>query len=274
METLRENYSNEIIPLIVYEPRVGLDEPCERSDDECRVGLNDGSCVRLDEPCMELGEESEISKYEILRDQYYDSGNRPRLYRIRAMQDIPNAGVKAGEFGGWVEDETCLSQNGFCWIGGSAMVYGGARVEDFAYVGGNSELNGRVVLRGNAYVDNSELFGQIEVRDRAKIVASSLRGKICVEGTAEIAYCPDFYGRDIVIGYAGTVCRQNHTIIGPIGEVGSVAFYLSDGNVVYSANNKVFDNMYALILELHDITRIQLRDLKQMMASVTYWLEA
>ena len=73
----------------------------------------------------------------------------------------------------------------------------------------------------------------------------------------------------------GAIYCQNHTIIGPIGDVKSVAFYrLSNGEVIYSANNKVFNNMYALILELHDITKIQLKDLKKIVASVTYWLEA
>jgi hypothetical protein len=37
-----------------------------------------------------------------------------KLYRIQALKDFGY--VKAGDFGGWVESESNLSQEGDCWI--------------------------------------------------------------------------------------------------------------------------------------------------------------
>lgn len=61
------------------------------------------------------------------------------LHRIRALRDIPSAGVKSGDLGGWIEKESNLSQYG------DAKVYGGAKViasQDYA-VYKNSWSSGR-----------------------------------------------------------------------------------------------------------------------------------
>ena len=51
---------------------------------------------------------------------------RVKLFRIKALRDFGN--VKKGDFGGWVERENNLSQNGEAWVSGKACVSGKARV--------------------------------------------------------------------------------------------------------------------------------------------------
>lgn len=64
---------------------------------------------------------SDVKKFE-LTDQQHPSA--PWLHRIRALVDIPRAGVKAGDLGGWVESEACLAHSGAAWVSGAAQVYG------------------------------------------------------------------------------------------------------------------------------------------------------
>ena len=70
------------------------------------------------------------------------------LHRIRALRDIPRFGVKAGEFGGFVEGQNNLSQDGDAWVFDNAKVYGDAEVSGNAWVSGDAEVS------GNAKVEN------------------------------------------------------------------------------------------------------------------------
>lgn len=56
------------------------------------------------------------------------------LHRIRALIDIPEHDVKAGDLGGWIEAESNLSQKGAAWVTDSACVTGKARVSGNARI--------------------------------------------------------------------------------------------------------------------------------------------
>lgn len=56
------------------------------------------------------------------------------LHRIRAVRDIPEHNVKAGDLGGWIEAERNLSQKGAAWVADSALVMDSARVTGKARV--------------------------------------------------------------------------------------------------------------------------------------------
>ena len=75
-----------------------------------------------------------MNKYE-LTNETINHLVRP-LYRIRALKDF--ADVKAGDFGGYIEKESNLSQDGIAWVYGNARVYGSARVCDSALVYGRA----------------------------------------------------------------------------------------------------------------------------------------
>ena len=50
------------------------------------------------------------------------------LHQIRALVDIPDQAVKAGDVGGWIEHEGNLSHTGSCWVGNNARVLRDATV--------------------------------------------------------------------------------------------------------------------------------------------------
>ena len=70
-----------------------------------------------------------MNKYKILRDQFVEILGK-KLYRIQALKDFDD--VKAGDTGGYIENESNLSQSG------NAQVYGNARVCGNAQVYGNA----------------------------------------------------------------------------------------------------------------------------------------
>ena len=85
---------------------------------------------------------------------------KPNLFRIRAVRDIPRFNVKAGDLGGYVQNSWNLSHEGDCWVGdnarvfrdatvsGNARVYGNAQVYDHAHISGNS----RVFWQGKSWL--------------------------------------------------------------------------------------------------------------------------
>ena len=93
-------------------------------------------------------------KYE-LTDECINIYGR-KLYRIKALVDFSY--VKSGDLGGYVESYDNLSQEGTCWIYGSARVFGSAIVYGNAIVGGNARVGGNAIVDGNAKV-----FGSAEV---------------------------------------------------------------------------------------------------------------
>ena len=60
------------------------------------------------------------------------------FYRVKALRDFGD--VHAGDVGGWIEDDTCLSQDGSAWVYGNARVYGNAEVHEFAEVYGSANI--------------------------------------------------------------------------------------------------------------------------------------
>ena len=75
-----------------------------------------------------------------------------KLRRIRALRDIPSAGVKAGDLGGWVASVDNLAQDGDAWVGGDAWVVDRAWVSDRARVGGDARVGDHARVGGDAWV--------------------------------------------------------------------------------------------------------------------------
>ncbi len=98
-------------------------------------------------------------KYEITDIQHLVN---PKLFRIRALRDIIQFNVNAGDLGGYIEHEVNLSQDGDCWIGDDACVYGNARVSDNAQVYENARV-----------LDNAQIFGYARVFGDAGILSDA-----------------------------------------------------------------------------------------------------
>lgn len=93
-----------------------------------------------------------------------------KLNQIKAICDFGT--VKAGEIGGWIENESNLSHEGHAWVKDNAKVYGEARVQDDAVISGNAEVYEKASVSGEAKV-----FGYACIRGEAKIQdKASVRG--------------------------------------------------------------------------------------------------
>ena len=94
------------------------------------------------------------------------------LRRIRALVDMPQHGVQAGDFGGYVEHEENLPKKSHAWIFNNAQVYGGAQVFDYAQVYGearvfdSARVSDKAQVCGNAWVsDYAQVCGNARVYD-------------------------------------------------------------------------------------------------------------
>lgn len=97
------------------------------------------------------------------------------LHRIRALIDIPEHNVKAGDLGGWIEAERNLSQKGAAWVADSARVMDSARVTDTALVMGSAWVTGKARVMGEALVmDSARVTGKARVMDSARVMGTAL----------------------------------------------------------------------------------------------------
>lgn len=87
------------------------------------------------------------------------------LHRIRALIDIPEHNVKAGDLGGWIEAERNLSQKGAAWVADSARVMGSAWVMDSARVTDTALVMGSGVGDGFGACDGRGVGDGFGTRD-------------------------------------------------------------------------------------------------------------
>lgn len=121
-----------------------------------------------------------MKKYELtgekFTESYYDSrGDRKTavVYRIRALVDIPEHKVHAGDIGGWVEKEENLSHEGKCWLGngiicGESYVSGDVLIGDinieetYSGIRGSSKIDATGIML-HVSVENSTLKGNLNI---------------------------------------------------------------------------------------------------------------
>ena len=96
------------------------------------------------------------------------------LYRIEALKDFGD--VKKGEYGGFVESEDNLSQNGNCWIYNNAMVYDDAVIDDNVCVFDNAHVYDNAMI-----YENAKVYGNVQVSDDAVVC-----GKVHLCGDVDV----------------------------------------------------------------------------------------
>lgn len=93
----------------------------------------------------------------------HESGNQ---FRIRALVDCPACKVKAGEYGGLIDSETNLKQDGIGWVDYKSKVLGKSVVGN-AYITGVSTVKGSsTILEGiisNSTIVDSVLLKNVKV---------------------------------------------------------------------------------------------------------------
>lgn len=114
------------------------------------------------------------------------------LFRIRALKDFKD--VARGDFGGFIENESNLSQEGNCWIYNDAKVYDGALVKDNASIkdlaqvcGSGTIVSTKSDIAGTAIITmGSEVTSNSNVLGCAKILSSKILDSSYVWGSAII----------------------------------------------------------------------------------------
>ena len=155
------------------------------------------------------------NKY-VLTDETIDFFGRT-LYRIKAISDFGN--IKAGKFGGFIENEKNLSISGNAWVFGDAKVYGDAEIY------GNAEISGDARIYDDAKVyGNAEISGNARVSGDAKVYGNAeISGDARIYGNAEISGDARIYGNAWVFGDARisgdakVYCNADYTTIKGFG---------------------------------------------------------
>lgn len=184
-------------------------------------------------------------KYKLIRagrvNPNVPDDNKRRYFRLQALRDIPEHGVKEGDLGGYVTGKKILSHEGSCWIGGEAQVVGDVFVIDDAYVGGQafirSSLSPRViVIKDKAKIyDNASIISytgtsiSAVIKDEAEVYGNAvLQSVFEVSGTAKIYGEAFIKENSIIMGnstiYGNAVlnqdCRVIDTIVNGFAEIG------------------------------------------------------
>ena len=97
-----------------------------------------------------------MKKFELMTESKMNVFGKT-LFRIRALVDF--SFVKAGDVGGWIEEEGNLIQSGNAWVYGNAEVYGDARVYGNAEVCGDARVCGNAEVYGNDDYTTIKGFG-------------------------------------------------------------------------------------------------------------------
>lgn len=141
-----------------------------------------------------------MKKYELTTETLQFAGHT--LHQIKALRDFGS--VKAGELGGWIENEKNLSQDDNAWIYGEAMVF------DNAIVSGYAKVYGKAIVYSNARVsDCAEVYDDAEVSDNALVCDNAkifdyakIFGYAKVSGFAEVYGNVRIYGNATIRGDA------------------------------------------------------------------------
>ena len=119
-----------------------------------------------------------------------------RVKQVKALIDFGN--VKAGDLGGWIEEESFLSQEGLCWVGGNAIVVGrGSLIDGDSIVDGNvnvveSKIHGTSRVTDDTFIWLSYLTN-VEVTDKAQVLSSCI-AKDCKFADTSIAFSAKIEG--------------------------------------------------------------------------------
>lgn len=193
---------------IEEEPPIEGEEPAEPDSNERIYSffIDDSQLEEPDDPGEEIVDDS-ADKYAVTGETREIGGKT--LSRIIALRDFAN--VRTGEFGGYVESATNLSQFGNCWV------YDEAAVMDRAFVCDDAQVRGEAIIRDSAFVcDKAKVLDNALVCDEAGISDNSMvRDFACVAGTAYVSNTAKIQGnalvRDAVI--TDHSCIQNYACV-------------------------------------------------------------
>lgn len=101
-----------------------------------------------------------IKKYEFTGETKYRGTHK--LQRIRALIDIPAHNVKAGDLGGWIENEHNLSHGRNAWVADNSCVFDGAVISGDALISKNVQVYDHAWITNETHVrGNGQIVGRV-----------------------------------------------------------------------------------------------------------------
>ena len=134
-------------------------------------------------------------KYEIVPNSAIETFDGHIVHKIRALRNIPKYRVRKYSYGGYIEDYKNLEQEGNCWVGGNAKVYGRSSVQDNAIVKGkaivrDSFITNNAIVQDTAIIEDSTICSKAIIKDHAKIKYSSMIfDNAIIQDTAHLESC-------------------------------------------------------------------------------------
>lgn len=129
----------------------------------------------------------------------------PWLHRIRALVDV-NEAVPKGTWGGFVEHEKNLSQEGTCWIYDQAICCERAVVERRA------ELFQEAIAKGDALLTGTAVMYQTSIAEEScRILAGEVWNMAHIRGIAKITAARETVDAPLILGNSqvfGNVCGK------------------------------------------------------------------
>lgn len=118
---------------------------------------------------------------------YQDNGNKKSvlLRQIIALTDFND--VQAGTPGGWIDNESVLSQSGDCWIyDENALAFSGATITGNARITQASVVRDGAQIGDDVWIDRAEISHNAQIRDNVTIQDSVVRGECLLFGDARV----------------------------------------------------------------------------------------
>lgn len=181
--------------------------------------------------------------------------------QIRALRDIPRYGVKAGDVGGWIEEELNLSQSGDCWVGTDSYILRSATVNEDAAILGKSIVDFRSRISGGAVIKNSMVQGINLISDKSYVADSHIQGQCIMSDDSRLEFS-QVQGL-VLKGNAVIINSQCYTRLGKLTvETGSfiqdTELRLMD-NTPYLAENTKLINVEAIDVKTFRIYQSDIR---------------
>lgn len=185
IDTIHADYMGYIPPQIVAIRAPGMEDPIAitfTDDRHLKLAAEAVKSLALKEAFASpfIDEEPAMNqtkqKYELIEDDRIWEGSKIVAYRIRAMRDIPEHGVKSGDLGGYVGSLDNLSHKGAAWVAGRAQARDNGRVEgdaiakDYASVRDNAVLTGNATLTGHARLQDFAILRENAVVGNSAVV--------------------------------------------------------------------------------------------------------
>ena len=163
-----------------------------------------------------------MKKYEFTNETKIIDGTV--LRRIRAVRDIPEYGVRAGNLGGFLQAEHNLPHDCPAWVGEDSCVMGSSLVEESAFVSGQTTVKDSAVIGGFAMVlgsgvvvaDTASVGGSAHVCGYAQIYgAISIGGSVDISGHAKVHGVGSIRGNERFAFKADVGSNRDWLHIGP-----------------------------------------------------------